>query len=282
MPYPATVIRVMISSPSDCGDAQTLARTVIDDWNAAHSSEQGLYLAAVGWGSHSAPEMGDRPQEIINKQVLRDCDLLIAVFWTRLGTPTGKASSGTVEEIEEHLNARRPVMLYFSETPLPPRLIDEAQHKALREFGASCEARGLIDTFDSLDDFREKLSRQLAQTVNREFRQIRMAGAGTGGSAPDALPDLSDTAKRLLSEAARDSKGCIFFFRSTASLTVQTNGKQLAEAQDARSEARWRAARDELVSSRLLEARGVRGEVFAVTSAGFDLADRLAASPAQP
>lgn len=282
MPYPATVIRVMVSSPSDCGDAQILARTVIDDWNAAHSSEQGLYLAAVGWGSHAAPEMGDRPQEIINKQVLRDCDLLIAVFWTRLGTPTGKASSGTVEEIEEHLNARRPVMLYFSEAPLPLRLIDEAQHKALREFRASCEARGLIDTFDSLDEFREKLARQLAQTVNREFRQSRMVGAGTGGSASDALPDLSDTAKHLLSEAARDSKGYIFFCRSMTSLTVQTNGKQLAEAQDARSEARWRAAMDELVRGGLLEARGVRGEVFAVTRAGFDLADRLAASPGQP
>ena len=133
-----------------------------------------------------------------------------------------------------------------------------------------------------LDEFREKLARQLAQTVNREFRQSRMVGAGTGGSASDALPDLSDTAKHLLSEAARDSKGYIFFCRSMTSLTVQTNGKQLAEAQDARSEARWRAAMDELVRGGLLEARGVRGEVFAVTRAGFDLADRLAASPGQP
>jgi hypothetical protein len=27
-------------------------------------------------------------------------DILMGVFWTRLGTPTGKAPSGTVEEIE--------------------------------------------------------------------------------------------------------------------------------------------------------------------------------------
>ena len=60
------------------------------------------------------PAMGDRPQAIINKQVLANCDLLVAVFWTRIGSPTGVAVSGTVEEIQEHLNAGKPAMIYFS------------------------------------------------------------------------------------------------------------------------------------------------------------------------
>lgn len=71
--------------------------------------------------------MGDRPQAIINKQLLEQSDLLVAVFWTRLGSPTGATNSGTVEEIEEHLAAKKPTMLYFSSAPVRPDSVDNEQ-----------------------------------------------------------------------------------------------------------------------------------------------------------
>src|SRR5206468_6654815 len=105
MSYTATVVKVMIASPSDVPQERRLARDVIEEWNAIHAEDRGIVLMPVGWETHSSPEMGDRPQAIINRQLLRNSDLLIAVFWTRLGSPTGAAQSGTVEEIEEHLGA---------------------------------------------------------------------------------------------------------------------------------------------------------------------------------
>jgi len=42
--------------------------------------------------------MGDRPQAIINKQLVDDADILVAVFWTKLGTATGAAMSGSVAQ----------------------------------------------------------------------------------------------------------------------------------------------------------------------------------------
>ena len=68
-------------------------------------------------GTHSRPQMGDRPQELINKQLVGHCDLLIGSFWTRLGTPTGRAESGTAEidllgELQQaELPARSPSQL---------------------------------------------------------------------------------------------------------------------------------------------------------------------------
>ncbi len=59
---------------------------------------------------------GDRPQGIINNQVVRNCDMLIGAFWTRLGSPTGVEESGTVEEIKWFLKQQKPVMLYYSKT----------------------------------------------------------------------------------------------------------------------------------------------------------------------
>jgi hypothetical protein len=89
----------MIASPGDVAEERDVIRTVIHDWNDVNASISRLMLAAVGWETHSSPELGARPQELINSRLLKDCDLLVGVFWTRLGTPTGKSPSGTVEEL---------------------------------------------------------------------------------------------------------------------------------------------------------------------------------------
>src|SRR5260370_34110072 len=148
MSYRAKVIQIMIASPSDVGAERQVIRNVIQEWNYAHSEDKSVVLMPVGWESHSAPAMGERPQAIINKQVLANCDLLIAVFWTRLGTPTGKAGSGTVEEIEEHLKARKPAMIYFSMAPALPENVDQKQYLALQKFKRQLHARGLYVEFE--------------------------------------------------------------------------------------------------------------------------------------
>ena len=60
-------------------------------------------------------------------------------------------------------------MLYFSNAPVRPDSVDDEQYKALREFRASCQQRGLIETYDSLEEFQGKLWRQLAQTIGHKI-----------------------------------------------------------------------------------------------------------------
>jgi hypothetical protein len=87
--------------------------------------------------------------------------------------------------------------------------------------------------------------------------------------------NLSEDAEQLLLEAALDRRGVLLLLRTMRGLTVQTNGKQLCERQDARSEATWQAAVRELLSNGLLENRGHKGEVFGVTAEGYRLADEI-------
>jgi hypothetical protein len=42
MPFPASVIKVMIASPSDVTAERQVIREVIDDWNAEHAEDRGL------------------------------------------------------------------------------------------------------------------------------------------------------------------------------------------------------------------------------------------------
>jgi hypothetical protein len=276
MSYRAKVVKIMIASPSDvAGERQTI-RNVIQEWNNTHSEDKNIVLMPVGWESHSAPALGGRPQELINKQVLEGCDLLIAVFWTKIGTPTGKSVSGTVEEIEKHVKAKKPAMIYFSLAPFPLDLVDLDQYKALQEFKAELRERGLYAEYTTPDDFREKLSRQLAQTVNRHFVSKK-----NGDDDADSLiarpkvPSLSEPAKIILIEASQDDRGTIWKPRSRKGLVIQTAGKDLVENQDPRTNARWEAALRELQDNGLIQDRGGRGEVFAVTDEGYRVADLL-------
>ena len=90
------------------------------------------------------------------------CDLLIGAFWTRLGTPTGAAESGTAEEIEHFREAKKPVLLYFSSAPVVPESIDVEQYKALTEYRKHLNQQGLYFKYESLSEFREMLQRHLA------------------------------------------------------------------------------------------------------------------------
>jgi len=281
----------MIASPGDVQEERNAARDVVYEWNAAHSHSTKIILQPVGWDTHSSPSMGDRPQAIINKQVLSHSDLLVAIFWTRLGTPTGQAPSGTVEEIDEHLKHGKPAMVYFSSAPVPPESVEAEQYKALLEFRKECAARGLVESFTALDEFRRKFSRQLAATINdheyfkrtsseaqtveglaRFFPSLRKDSA-SAHQAPHADTRLSKEAAELLLEASKDPQGCIHRLRDLNGIDVGTNRRSFINKGDARSRAMWEGAVDELASKGFIKDVGHKGEIYEVSRAGYDLAE---------
>ena len=218
--------------------------------------------------------MGDRAQAIINRTVLADCDLLVAIFWTRLGSPTGTAASGTVEEIEEHLAAGKPAMLYFSSAPVHLDSVDREQYDALVEFKQSCQQRGLIEEYETPTAFREKLARQLAQRVIRNFVSD-LNGTIDSVIPARSLPTLSNDAQRLLAEAAKDSHGRIVRMDTMGGLYIQTNGREFIEQRTTREEALWEAVLTELESQHLIEPLSFERAVFRVTDEGYRIADML-------
>ncbi|MBZ3858280.1 hypothetical protein FG683_024010 [Salmonella enterica subsp. enterica serovar Senftenberg] len=150
-----------IASPSDVPEEREAITESLYEWNALNSQTTGFVLLPVRWESHSAPTMGDRPQGIINNQVVRNCDMLIGAFWTRLGSPTGVEESGTVEEIKWFLKQQKPVMLYYSKKQVDLDLIDTQQLEKLKEFKKSIRDKGIQEQYTNVDELKMKLSRQL-------------------------------------------------------------------------------------------------------------------------
>jgi hypothetical protein len=276
MAYSANVINVMIASPTDVEKERDSIREIIHEWNAINAEDRNLVLMPLGWESHASPRMGDTAQGVINQQVLAHCDVLVACFWTRLGSPTEESPSGTVEEIKKHLEAGKPAMLYFSNTPAKPDSVNNEQYRALQNFRSECKKRGLVESYESMEEFREKFTRQLAQTVLREFPGPAPENREkTKRKTEQGFPELSGDAKQLLIEASHDPNGQIIHLRSSLGLAVQTNRKNFVQGMDPRSEATWKAALAELVHVGLLEAVGRKGNVFQITDAGYKLADHF-------
>ena len=114
--------------------------------DAINSFSSKFVLMPIKWETHASPLLGDRPQSTINEQIVKECDLLVGVFWTRIGTHTGISVSGTAEEIEQFVALGKPVMLYFSQTPIDPDKIDIEQFTTLKNFKETMRLKGLTES----------------------------------------------------------------------------------------------------------------------------------------
>lgn len=168
MPSQITKYKILIASPSDIVKEREVIPEIIKDWNDEHSDYYGVELKSLLWEIDATPEMGKPAQDVINEQLVKDCDILVGIFWTRLGTRTGKAESGTVEEIEEALKDGKSVLLYFSSVPIIPTSINAEQLTKLSKFRERCEheQRGLIASYSSIDEFKKKLRMHITQKIN--------------------------------------------------------------------------------------------------------------------
>jgi hypothetical protein len=193
MPRPSSVYEVLIASPSDVTTERTILAEVLEDWNSANSRANGVSLQALRWELDAVPATGDRPQQILNKQLVENADILLAVFWARLGTPTGKAASGTVEEIDHFRQQGKPVLLYFSEQPIPHDH-DPEQFRALNGYRKSVEADTIYHAFQTSEELRRHASKDIARVVH----ELAAAGTATQPSQNSSTPKNQNELARVL------------------------------------------------------------------------------------
>lgn len=172
------LVEVLIASPSDTSDERDRVERAIHDWNALHAAEQRAVLLPRRWERDAHAAMGSSPQAIVNAQIVDRSQILIGVFWTRLGTPTDEAKSGTAEEIGRFMVAGKPVHLYFSDRPATPTIIDTDQLDVLKDYKQELSSQGLLGEFSD----SEELARQVTVALTNDVRQL--GGIETGAVQP--------------------------------------------------------------------------------------------------
>jgi hypothetical protein len=137
-----------------------------------------------------------------------------------------------------------------------------------------------------LGDIAEQLGMTLQKPESyvRHVAHVKQLAAGTA-NGPNIQPEthpsstgrtrLSAEAQQLLLAGSEDPGGTVMCISTMEGAMVNTNKKGFSKGRDPRSQARWKAAVQELAALRFLEEIGEKGEVFEVTDAGYEAADHI-------
>ncbi|CAN5475872.1 hypothetical protein BH11PSE9_BH11PSE9_14190 [soil metagenome] len=174
MPRQSIVLQVFVGSPGDVAEERSVLDNVVAELNKTWSRSLNLTFEVLKWETNARPGFDQDAQAVINSQLSNDYDVFLGIFWSRLGTPTSRAASGTVEEFERAYARFRTsgvapeIMLYFKDAPIAPSKLDGSQLSALQEFKASLADRGgLYSTFEDQAGFEASLRAHLSAVAQK-------------------------------------------------------------------------------------------------------------------
>ena len=173
MPRDERALVVFVASPSDLEPERNRLEEVIQELNLSLPHSFGIRFDLVRWETHGYPGVGQDPQDVLNQQ-MPEPDIFVGLMWSRYGTDTGRAGSGTEEEFRQALERYRRdpnsvrIMFYFKDAPISPNDIDIEQFKRVRQFrdSLSSEEGALYWTFNTLDDFAQLLRVHLSRQAH--------------------------------------------------------------------------------------------------------------------
>jgi len=134
-------------------------------------------LESVRWERDTFSARGLDGQDVVNDQIVADHDILIAVFGTRLGTPTPRAASGSAEEIMyaiENGNKRfkgKNVQVYFKRVQVSITDIDLQEVAKLNQFKSDLKKAGLMCLEFDTNEQLSKLVRMGLKGAVKTFRE---------------------------------------------------------------------------------------------------------------
>lgn len=174
-------ITVLVSAPSDQTEAAEAAIEAIAQLNEV-LKPHGHSLRSKHWRMNLVTGRGPRGQDVINEQV-SDCDAIVAIFGTRLGTDTGKYPSGTVEELFEFIERKKSTAVEFdvhvffnADQSISPFDINPDELRAVQSFRKTLAEKGIYySQFASRDSLTRQISTGLSNLIGREKSQLTSA-----------------------------------------------------------------------------------------------------------
>lgn len=167
MPELVQLFRLFAGAPSDVTNEQIIIPRLIEEWNRNHGPATCARLDFMNWRTHSYPAAGDRPQALINKQVVDQSDIVVGIFRARFGSPTGVADSGTEEEIRRGIKQRKEVMVYFASLPQSKRRKRSGELARIEAFKRKYGQQALYHIYTDDKAFEDAFRQHLAAAMNK-------------------------------------------------------------------------------------------------------------------
>jgi hypothetical protein len=170
---------VFLASPGDVPTERRYVEQVVEELNRTLTFDKSVVLRLKCWEKDAFPGYGMDAQALINEQIaaMANYALFVGIVWNRLGTPTPRAESGTVEEFERAVEARaesgRPdIWFYFRQASAKldtPEQLE--QRKKVLELKEQVLAKGLPWVYRNPSEFRDRFRNQMVLWLNSNALQ---------------------------------------------------------------------------------------------------------------
>lgn len=191
--------RVLLVAPDDVDIEMETLRDVVGQANQWRPDAD---LEVWWWRTDSGPGMHfEGPQGLADERMhIADADLVVAVFWSRLGTAVAGDPSGTAHELrlawQSWRDTGRPdVWVYFSTRDVPQSALADDQFAALTRFRRELPLEQTTWEFGSTDDLRVEFTGHLARWL-RDHDGAPAAAVTVQTEVLFAPPSTSDSVVR--------------------------------------------------------------------------------------
>lgn len=196
MPEQITKYKIFLGSPSDLSEERIAIEEVISELNISQGNRNGYTLELLKWETHSTPGIAQNHiQELINTELGQEYDIFIGMLWTKFGTPTIDAESGTEEEFNlaysRHLDDANliKVLFYFKNTPKPLNEINPEQLLKVQNFKKSLQNKKVLYAeFESVEIFKKYLRMHIPVKID----ELRAPRTYTEVTTSDTLDVIND------------------------------------------------------------------------------------------
>jgi hypothetical protein len=164
MSFDAKIINIFISSPGDVIDDRCTAISSIHKWNQRNGQSRRIFFNHLIWEDLVAPDIGKSGQDVINTQVGNSYDIFLGLMWSRFGTPTTDADSGTEEEFNRaveryHKDQVVTISFLFKNSPIPQSILYLDQYSKVQGFKKIVSDSGCL-----YREYSDEIS--LAESIN--------------------------------------------------------------------------------------------------------------------
>ncbi len=198
-------LKIFLASPGDVPTERRHVGKVIDELNRTVAADKGVYFEVTS-SENAFPGYGKDGQAILNEQIgkMQEYDLFIGIMWSRIGTPTPRAKSGTAEEFGRAVQALRrkkkpEVWFYFRLSAVRPTIREEVkQLDEVIAFRNKFRGKGLFREYESPAAFRDQLREHLTLWLNQ--RQRKSPKSRSTGAKPSQAISKSKTESPIASD----------------------------------------------------------------------------------
>jgi len=169
-----SLLKVFVASPGDTQQQRAEIEEIILQWNRDNTEHRDIILMPVKWEDNATPSYNDDTlgQDVINNQLLLNSDILIALFYMKLGTPVGEHLSGTVSEIELFYEKNKDHAGVFFIEPEDEEIRKDnfESYMKLLNYKDSLSQKGLYSEY-SKEKLYRYLNKEVIKIVNKEVNK---------------------------------------------------------------------------------------------------------------